>query len=302
MSELTVHTLDLNFQNKPGSIACYLVPYSQGAALIETGPGSTIPALVAGLEKHHLKPQDITDVFVTHIHLDHAGASGWLAQQGARIYVHTNGAPHLLAPEKLLASANRIYGDQMERLWGQFLPVPEEKLVVLQDGQTVEVGQLKIQALDVQGHANHHLAYLLNDVLFSGDIGGVRIQGTKYISLPMPPPEFHLEKWRESIHKIQYLKPRCIVPTHFGLFDDARWHLCAVLTALDQVEAWIERNMPSDPPIEQLRQLFIEFEYQRASQSGLDESAIEAQLLANPPFMSADGIQRYWRKFRTNIS
>src|SRR5512135_1743102 len=123
MAKTDVITLDLNFQGKTQAIAAYLVRHSGGAILIESGPGSTRAALQAGLAANGLSVSDITHVLLTHIHLDHAGAAGWLARQGAEIYVHPVGAPHLLNPGKLLASAGRIYGDKMETLWGEFLPV-----------------------------------------------------------------------------------------------------------------------------------------------------------------------------------
>jgi len=119
----TIHTLDLNFQGFPGTIATYLIPHARGAVLIETGPGTTTHALEAGVRAHGFTMEDITDVLLTHIHLDHAGAVGWVAQHGARVHVHPRGAPHLINPEKLLSSAGRIYGDDMDRLWGQFLPL-----------------------------------------------------------------------------------------------------------------------------------------------------------------------------------
>src|SRR5512143_2025441 len=169
-----VQTLDLNFLELAGTIAVYLIPHPHGAVLVESGPGSTLHNLKAGLESHGLKPSDISDVLLTHIHLDHAGSAGWWARQGARIHVHPVGAPHLLDPEKLLASAQRIYGDQMDRLWGEFLPVPDDRLVIIQDGDEVEIDGLCFKALDTPGHANHHYAYLFGDVCFTGDIGGIR--------------------------------------------------------------------------------------------------------------------------------
>ena len=126
MAKPRIVTLDLNFQNKTQAIASYLIRHDDGAVLIESGPGSTLPALEAGLAKEGLSPRDITHVLLTHIHLDHAGAAGWLSRQGAQIFVHPIGAPHLLNPEKLIASATRIYGDRMQTLWGEFLPVDRE--------------------------------------------------------------------------------------------------------------------------------------------------------------------------------
>ena len=155
--------------------------------------------LIAGLKHYGFEIKDITDVFLTHIHLDHAGGAGWLAQQGCQIHVHENGAPHLINPEKLLASAGRLYGDRMDTLWGEFITRHEEKITIMHDNEVIKVGDLSIRALDVPGHANHHLVYLIGDACFSGDIGGIRLNPHHYLSLPMPPPDLNLEKWRQSI-------------------------------------------------------------------------------------------------------
>jgi glyoxylase-like metal-dependent hydrolase (beta-lactamase superfamily II) len=292
------HTIDLNFQNHPGTIAVYLLPHSKGAALVESGPGSTIPMLVKELAKLGYSPTDITDVFLTHIHLDHAGAAGWFAKHGATIHVHPNGAPHLLNPEKLIASAARIYGDKMDSLWGEFLYVPQDRIHVFQDGASFTCSDLVVKAMDVPGHAYHQVVYMVGDIIFAGDIGGIRVNRLRYLSLPMPPPEFHLEYWRASIRRLQAENPARIAPTHFGVYDDASWHLEEVMRVLALIENWMEENLPSDPPIEDLRRMFVEFERKRAENSNLSSSDAEIQQIANPSFMSADGIQRYWKKFR----
>jgi glyoxylase-like metal-dependent hydrolase (beta-lactamase superfamily II) len=254
------------------------------------------------LQAHNLSAADITDVFLTHIHLDHAGAAGWLARQGARIHVHPLGAPHLLDPEKLLASAERIYADKMQALWGEFLPVPEEHLSVQQDGDTVEVGGLRIRALDTPGHAIHHFVYLVDGTCFSGDIGGVRLSKLPYIRVPMPPPEFHLELWRASLKRLQaeFLRGSFtrIAPTHFGFYNDVAWHLETLQRTLDDVEEWILQIMPADPPIEQINEQFLAWTRQRSLEHGLDSASLEAFETANPSVMSPYGIQRYWRKYR----
>ena len=298
MSETIIHTIDLNFLGRRGTIGAYLVPYSGGGILVETGPGSTIGNLIAGLRSHGLEAKDITDVFLTHIHLDHAGAAGWLAQQGCLIHVHENGAPHLLNPEKLLASAGRLYGDRMNELWGELIPVAEDKLKIMHDNDVLHVGEISVRSLDVPGHASHHLAYLIGNACFSGDIGGIRLSPAKYLSLPMPPPDLNLEQWRTSIQHVQQFNPSRIVPTHFGIYPDAGWHLQAVLAVLDEVQAWVEDRMPSNPSLEELRQQFTGFELARAQKYGIEKSVVEGQQIANPSFMSADGIFRYWNKFR----
>jgi len=275
-----------------------LVPHSSGAILVETGPKSTIQNLIAGLNNFGYKVDDLTDVFLTHIHLDHAGSAGWLAQQGCQIHVHENGAPHLINPEKLLASAGRLYGDMLGTLWGEVIPVMENKITIMHDNEVIKIGDLSIRALDVPGHASHHLAYLIGDACFIGDIGGIRLSPHRYLSLPMPPPDLNLEQWRKSIKYIQEYDPTRIVPTHFGIYSDARWHLQAVLDELEEIEAWVEERMPLNPTLEDLRQQFIEFEQTRAGKYGVEKAIIDGQQIANPSFMSADGIFRYWNKYR----
>lgn len=297
---LKIHTLDLKFQNCPKSIASYLVPYPAGLILIESGPGSTQKQLEINLNELGYKLEEVTHVFLTHIHLDHAGAAGWLAERtGASIFVHPRGAPHMLDPTRLLASAARIYKEKMDSLWGKFLPVPEDQLFILNDGDEVQVGNYIFKALDTPGHANHHLAYLFEEICFSGDVGGVRIQNgnSRSIRLPMPPPEFHPPRWRESISKLKKEKISRIIPTHFGIFDDVDWHLSELLTELDLIEEWMESIMPLGLEIEELRHAFLDRVKIRADELGLAGSAADALEKANPSGMSADGIKRYWDKY-----
>jgi glyoxylase-like metal-dependent hydrolase (beta-lactamase superfamily II) len=298
MSSPVVHTIDLKFQGLEGSIAVYLIPHKDGAILVESGPGSTKTALKAGLAEYGFQPSHVTDVLLTHIHLDHAGAAGWLSRQGARIHVHPNGAPHLLNPEKLLASAGRIYGDMMNSLWGEFLPVPEERLYILEDGRGVEINGLLFRPIDTPGHASHHCVYLFEDICFSGDIGGVRLARLPHIRIPMPPPEFHLEKWRESLDRLRREEFTRIAPTHFGIYEDAEWHLHSLEKALDDVDEWIDHVMPSNLSLEDLRREFIAWNEQMSREQGLDKMQVSLHEAANPSFMSADGIRRYWLKIR----
>ena len=293
-----VVTLDLNFQGRPHAIASYLIRSGDAVVLIESGPGSTLAGLEAGLAQEGLSPRDVTHVLLTHIHLDHAGAAGWMAKQGAQIYVHPVGAPHMLNPEKLIASATRIYGDRMQTLWGEFLPVPENQLVIPNDAEEIVIGNLKFIPLNTPGHAEHHYSYLFEDVLFSGDVGGVRIPGYQYLRVPMPPPELHIERWHESIARIRKEKPAHIAPTHFGIFDDVEWHLREVEKGLDSAARWLEETMPADPPVDQLRQSFTDWMMKEGEQIGLDAETVKVYELANPLGMSADGLLRYWKKVK----
>jgi glyoxylase-like metal-dependent hydrolase (beta-lactamase superfamily II) len=298
MAKTPVTTLDLNFQGRPQTIASYLIRHSTGVALVESGPGSTLPALEAALAKEGFSPRDVTHVLLTHIHLDHAGAAGWFSQQGAEIIVHPVGAPHLLHPEKLIASATRIYGDRMETLWGDFLPVTESRLRVVQDGEEIVIGNLRFLALNTPGHAEHHYVYLFEHLCFSGDVGGVRIPGYPYLRVPMPPPELHIERWHESVARMRAQKIERIAPTHFGIFDDPEWQFNALEQGLDSAARWLEQAMPNDPPAEELRQSFTEWIEAEGREMGLSPEATRAYELANPLGMSADGLSRYWKKVR----
>jgi len=298
MGATPVHTLDLNFQGRAHAIAAYLIKHSSGAVLVESGPGSTLEGLERGLAAHGLTVGDVTHVLLTHIHLDHAGAAGWLAQQGATIYVHPVGAPHMLNPEKLIASATRIYGEMMDKLWGQFLPVPESNMIIPQDGEEIAIGNLRFVALNTPGHAEHHYAYLFEDLCFTGDVGGVRIPGYQYLRVPMPPPELHFPKWRESVKLLRKVNPKRLAPTHFGIYDDPEWQFSEIEKDLDNTERWLEQIMPADPQIDELRAKLTAWMEDEAVRLKLSDDVVQAYSLANPVGMSADGLQRYWRKHR----
>lgn len=298
MAKTSVITLDLNFQGRKQAIAAYGIPHTDGIALVECGAGSTLPGLQAALAAFGYSLRDVTHVLLTHIHLDHAGAAGHLAREGAQIVVHPVGAPHLLNPEKLLASAGRIYGEMMESLWGEFLPVPQSRLRVVQDAEEIVLGGVRILAIHTPGHAEHHVAYLFEDICFSGDVGGVRMPGYPYLRVPMPPPELHLERWHETIARLRGLEFSRIAPTHFGLFDDVKWHLAEVDKNLTEAARWLEKVMPNGYAIEDLRRMFAEWMEAQGSAMGLSAEVIETFDLANPLGMSADGLYRYWNKVR----
>lgn len=180
-----VTLLDLHFQAE-GTVGAFLVRTSEGPALVETGPESLYGHLKAAVQAQGYAMEDIRHVFATHIHLDHAGAAWRLARHGAKIYVHPKGAPHLQDPGKLLSSAQRIYGDNMDRLWGRLEPIAGDQIVALENGQKVRLGDTVIEAIHTPGHAIHHITYRLDDGLFTGDVGGIRIGHGPTIP-PFPP-------------------------------------------------------------------------------------------------------------------
>lgn len=287
--------LDLDFLSLPGAIAVFLIKLPRAVVLIETGPSSTIPALTTQLASYGIKPSDITDVFLTHIHLDHAGAVGWLAQNGATIHVHPNGAPHLINPEKLLNSAARIYGEQMDALWGKFLPVPPAQIHCTQHEEIIRLNGAEFQIFEMLGHADHHNCIFYEGVLFSGDIGGIRISQSKHIEIPTPPPEFNPIKWHSSIGLMKSIHPNMLAPTHFGYYTDVTNHLDTLNDTLSELEEWLASVMHSQPQLSDLSSLFKEW-LDKKGRIQFDP-AIQAYFeVLNPSWMSAAGLYRYWNK------
>lgn len=291
-----IKTIDLHFQGKPQAIASYAIPHRNGVILVESGPGSTLERLKTGLQGLGYGLGDVSDVLLTHIHLDHAGAAGALAAAGATVHVHPNGARHLIDPSKLIASATRIYGDRMDSLWGAMLPIPVGRLHVLEDGQDLDIGERRLSVSFTPGHAEHHACYFLDEVCFSGDVGAIRIPGYRYIRIPMPPPELELDRWKNSIRKIQNIRPQYIAPTHFGVYDDAGAHLSKTLTIIEEIQVWMDQHLTKTLDANLLKDEFNKLMADQAKRETLTPEVIEAFALSNPLDMSIDGMIRYWKK------
>jgi glyoxylase-like metal-dependent hydrolase (beta-lactamase superfamily II) len=295
---MEIHTLDLHFLQQPQTIASYLVIGPDGPVLVETGPMSTLDTLHERLAEHGLSPADVKHVLVTHIHLDHAGAAGWWARQGAQIYVHHVGAPHLIDPSRLLRSATRIYGDMMDSLWGGFLSSPAERVTAVEDGQVIHAAGLTFTAIDTPGHAFHHHTYRLGDIAFTGDAAGIHIPGVFFVDLPAPPPEFQLEIWQATIDRLLAQDFSAIYPTHFGRLEDWRGQL-EVLAGLMQVASeFVEVRLNAGIDREQILDDYRAWFNVRASAAGMSDTAFAQYEAANPLYMSVDGIIRYWTKKR----
>jgi glyoxylase-like metal-dependent hydrolase (beta-lactamase superfamily II) len=293
---MKIHTLDLNFQGLPKTIAAYLLEGPDGVVLIETGPGSTLPTLRAHLQAHGYATSDVRHVLVTHIHLDHAGAAGWWAAQGATVYVHHFGARHLIDPSKLMASASRIYGDKMDSLWGQMVPAPAERVVALYDNDRFEVAGLTVTAIETPGHARHHHVFQIEQIGFMGDTVGIRLPGSTFIDLPAPPPEFDREAWLASLQRLQQVNFAQIYPTHFGPVTDVQTHLTQVGQLVNDVTEWIGQKLATGLTRDEIVTAYEVWVRQRAAATGLDDGTIQLYEMANPLYMSVDGITRYWQK------
>ena len=293
---LRIDTLDLEFQGTPHVIASFLIHGPAGPVLVETGPASTLPVLHDKLERLGVRPHDVRDVLVTHIHLDHAGAAGQWARQGARVFVHPLGAPHLIDPAKLLASAARIYGDRMHALWGEIVPAPAECVVAVPDGAVIEAGGLRFRVLETPGHAFHHHVYGLGDVAFAGDAAGILLPGNTWIDLPAPPPEFDLEAWKTTLGRLRAAGFRTLYRTHFGATSDVASELDRFERVLDQAVAWIREMTAQGLDRDAMTAEFGARMRAWATRLGTAEADAHAYELANPRSMSVDGISRYLRK------
>jgi glyoxylase-like metal-dependent hydrolase (beta-lactamase superfamily II) len=291
-----VETLDLDFI-RPRTIASYLVTTSAGPVLVETGPESVYDNLKKALAERGLEPADLAAVFVTHIHLDHSGAAWRLVEDGApAIYVHPKGAPHLIDPSRLWESASRIYRDKMEELWGRPGAIPKDRVIAVEHGRRIKVGEREFWAIETPGHAGHHHAWFVDGVLFSGDVGGVRI-GKGPVVPPFPPPEINLEAWADSILKMRALEPLEIRPTHFGAFSDVDAHLDELEERMyrwaEKVLDWMRAGMDE----EEMVAGFAAMEEAELKARELDEGEREEYEIADPAWMSIPGLTRYWSKF-----
>jgi glyoxylase-like metal-dependent hydrolase (beta-lactamase superfamily II) len=293
---MQIHTLDLNFQNKPNTIASYLVEGSAGPVLVETGPASTLGTLKRRLADHGYVPSDIRHILVTHIHFDHAGAAGWWAQQGTRIYVHRVGAPHLINPTRLLSSATLIYGDQMDTLWGQIIPAPAGQVTALHDGDTIQIGDLTFTALNTPGHAYHHHVYRLGNIAFTGDAAGIHLPNSSLVDLPAPPPEFNLKLWKKTIERLLEQSFSTIYPTHFGPHPDPEHQLRSLDELLDEAAEFVRKRLEDGLGRDEILVQYLDWHWARAESAGSDQEISDRYEAANPQFMSVDGIIRYWRK------
>ena len=296
MNPTRIETLDLEFGHTPETIAAFLVFGPEGPVLVETGPASTLPTLLSRLEENGVAPGDVRHVLVTHIHLDHAGAAGWWAQQGATVYVHPNGERHLIDPSKLLTSAERIYEDRMDELWGQTVPAPAEQVVAVEGNAIIEAAGLEFVALDTPGHARHHHVYRLGAVAFTGDAAGVRLGDRHWIDLPGPPPEFDLGAWKGTLNRLRHENLDAIYRTHFGATTDVSEQLDRFESHLDAGAAFVRDMMAEGLDRDSMIARYNETMRRWASQDGVDDATALAYELANPRFMSVDGIARYWRK------
>ena len=291
-----IHVLDTRHLGRPGIIAATALETEDGLTLFDTGPESTFETLVADLRERNFAPGDVRHVFLSHIHFDHAGAAWRFAELGATIYVHPRGAPHLIDPAKLVASATRLYGDDMERLWGKFSGIAPERVRVLEDNDVVRVAPFEIRAIATPGHASHHHIYHWDDNVFGGDVAGVRLGGGPPTP-PFVPPELEIESWRESIAKIRVLNPAKLYLPHFGLVPgDISAHLDALEERVVRWSIWFRDRIRANDDEPTMTPAFAEHVARELRTLGATQSEVADYEHADPSFMAVSAAIRYWRK------
>ncbi len=302
MTNKKINILDLSFKNLPLGIASFLIEMDGGPVLVETGPHSTFEILKSRVDSLGYDIEDIQHVFLTHIHLDHGGAAWCMAEHGAKIYLHPFGFRHMHDPTKLLASATRIYGDEMDSLWGTLKAIPEGQLKIVKHLEGVPIGNNRFIAHHTPGHARHHIAWQLDNDLFTGDVAGVRINDGPVIP-PCPPPDIDREAWLNSIdHCLSIPGVDTYFLTHFGMIKNVATHMGQLKNSInayvDFVKPFAQKEIAPNEILPEFRKFVQAF----LRSNGISEEELMAYEAANPADMSVYGLLRYWTKYFAKIT
>src|SRR5690606_24526165 len=291
---MNIHILDLDFLGETSAVASFLIESEDGLILIETGPETTFEQLKTTIAQKGFSWKDVKHILLTHIHFDHAGAAWKFAENGAKIYVHPIGLTHLQNPEKLWNSAKMIYGEDMERLWGNMKSISGNLLVAADEGDILKIGEWEFRVHYTPGHAIHHNAYQLENIVFTGDVAGVKI-GKGPVVPPCPPPDINLELWTKSIEKIKKINPEKLYLTHFGIVDNPKQHLTELELILDDWASWMKQHFDAGTAPEIITPDLMGYTKNQLQQAGVSEGDIQRYEYANPSWMSVAGLLRYWK-------
>lgn len=301
MEEIAPKTtlIDVDYLGKPKVIAACLIESQGAAAIVDPGPSSAVATLRNKLEHLGLGVKGLDTILLTHIHLDHAGATGTLVKENPRIrvYVHERGATHMVDPTKLLNSAQRLYGDQMDRLWGEFLPVPAGNVFELAGGEQVSIGGRRLDVVYTPGHASHHVSYFesATGLAFVGDTAGIRIANGQTIFPITPPPDIDLEAWPQSWQKIRERKPERLFLTHFGPADRVLDHLEELRERLEEWSVAVHESLKEGTDDAECAARFTQQVAAKLKQH-LSEQDTERYVRGAAVDLCWYGLARYWRK------
>jgi glyoxylase-like metal-dependent hydrolase (beta-lactamase superfamily II) len=293
---------DLHFLGEPGIIATGLVSGADGIALIDPGPSTTLGTLKAALAERGASVSDVRAILLTHIHLDHAGATGTLVGEcpHATVYVHEAGAPHLVDPSKLISSATRLYAGDMARLWGEFRPVPADRIRIVGDERLTLLGH-PIEIAKTPGHASHHVSYFLPDagIAFVGDTAGLCRASGRVVLPATPPPDVDLEAWRASTERILAWHPEVLFLTHFGPQASPRGHFSDFWSRLDEWNRYV-RGQLQQPGEDADKARAFSDEVSATITRLASRQEAESYARAGRFDFSWNGLARYWRKRATS--
>jgi glyoxylase-like metal-dependent hydrolase (beta-lactamase superfamily II) len=284
-----VAPIDLQHQGVERVIGSYLVETSEGLAVFDCGPASALPALEAGLRERRVELADVRHLLLSHIHLDHAGAAGAIVREHPHVQVHVSaiGAPHLVDPSRLEASARRLYGSAFDELWGELVPVPEESIRIVGD---------RVVGLDCfpsPGHASHHVCFAHEDgTLYAGDAAGVRIAPSRLVLPPTPPPDIDVAAWYATLDELERRAPKQLALVHFGVFDDIARHLSELRDRLGEWEQIVENGATQDEFVERVH----------AGLGELDDDDLQAVERAMPMWQSYAGLKRWVDRIKPSRS
>ena len=290
--------IDLEFLGRRHAIATGVVHGTAGIALVDPGPTTCLETLELRLQEGGLRLADVSQILLTHIHLDHAGATGTIVRRYPHIsvVVHERGAKHLVAPERLIDSASRLWGANMQRFWGEIAPVPEQNLRVVRGGEQISAGGRTFDVAYTPGHASHHVSYFdaSSGVAFVGDTAGLSIDGG-YVLPPTPPPDIDLELWRESVARIERWSPATLLITHFGPVREPRPHLSLVLDHLETTAALARDALALPGTDEERARRFVD-DLRRELSKTMTAAHIELYEVGAPLYVQWLGLARYWTK------
>ena len=291
--------VDLMFLARPRVIATAVLQSPAGVALVDPGPTTCLDTLRGALTAQGIAISDVRTVLLTHIHLDHAGATGELVRDNPdiQVYVHERGAPHMADPAKLMSSATRLYGDDMDRLWGQFLPVPQNNLHVLGGGERISAADRELEVAYTPGHASHHVSFFdrSSGVAFVGDTAGIRTGADLFAMPPTPPPDIDLDAWKASVALIDRWQAETLFITHFGPHEAPAEHLASLVEHLDGMAALAKSIVERDATDEERVDLFTA-EARRYLQRNMPDTAAALYDQAAPLWQCWLGLARYWKK------
>lgn len=291
--------IDVEHLGNARVIASCLLEGPGGPALVDPGPASTLSTLERKLKQHGLQIADLHALLLTHIHLDHAGATGSLVRMNPRlrVFVHERGAVHMVQPAKLLESARRLYGDEMDRLWGEFLSVPADNVHALKGGEKLQLGGRTLDVAYTPGHASHHVSYFDQSTgfAFTGDTTGIRIANQPGIMPPTPPPDINLELWEESLDLILSRKPERLFLTHFGPAFPPDEHIAEFRAALRQWGELVQKSLDTEGTDDQRAARFAEDVFRDLCRR-FPEDVARLYVKGAPPDQCWYGLARYWRK------